>query len=115
MHTAPVHYYLFNGCFPGEPGSSGSPHVLLHMFWKRTSLAISGTGFGFLWAWCPSCHPTVTDTDKRPFNGIFSRTTWVSQHQKVKPFWILMKQEMMGWQWHQLDHMQIICTLLQTD
>jgi len=26
-----------------------------------------------------------------------------------------MKQEMMEWQWHQLDHMQIICTLLQTD
>jgi len=28
-----------------------------------------------------------------------------------------MKQEMemMGWQWHQLDNMQIICTLLQTD
>jgi len=22
---------------------------------------------------------------------------------------------MMGWQWHQLHHMQIICTLLQTD
>jgi len=21
----------------------------------------------------------------------------------------------MGWQWHQLDHMQIICTLLQTN
>jgi len=21
---------------------------------------------------------------------------------------------MMGWQWHQLDHMQIICILLQT-
>jgi len=31
------------------------------------------------------------------------------------PFWILLQQEMMGWQWHQLDHMQIICTLLQTD
>jgi len=29
--------------------------------------------------------------------------------------WILMKQEMMGWQWHQLDHMQITCTSLQTD
>jgi len=29
--------------------------------------------------------------------------------------WILMKQEMMEWQWHQLDHMQIICTSLQTD
>ena len=22
---------------------------------------------------------------------------------------------MMGWQWHQLDHMQIICISLQTD
>jgi len=26
-----------------------------------------------------------------------------------------MKQEMMGWQWHQLDHMQIIGISLQTD
>ena len=26
-----------------------------------------------------------------------------------------MKQEMIGWQWHQLDHMQIIFTSLQTD
>jgi len=26
-----------------------------------------------------------------------------------------MKQEMMGWQWHQLDHMQIIRISLQTD
>jgi len=26
-----------------------------------------------------------------------------------------MKQEMIGWQWHQLDHMQIICTLIWTD
>jgi len=30
------------------------------------------------------------------FNGLFARTTWVSQHQKGKPFWILLKQEMMG-------------------
>ena len=45
-----------------------------------------------------------------PFNGLFS-----SRHQKGKPFWILMKQEMMEWQWHQLDHMQIVCTSLQTD
>jgi len=33
-----------------------------------------------------------------PFNGLFSRTTWVSRHQKGKPFWILLEQEMMGWQ-----------------
>jgi len=45
----------------------------------------------------------------------FFRATWVSGHQKGKPYWILLKQEMMGWQWHQLDHMQIICTTLQTD
>ena len=42
--------------------------------------------------------------------AFFSRTTWVSWHQKGKPFWILLKEEIMGWQWHQLDHMQIICT-----
>jgi len=26
-----------------------------------------------------------------------------------------MKQEMMGWQWHQLGHMQIVCPSLETD
>jgi len=50
-----------------------------------------------------------------PFNVLFSRTTFVSQHQKSKPLWILMKQEMIRWQWRQLDNMQIICTSLQTD
>jgi len=30
--------------------------------------------------------------------------------RKVKSFSILMKQELMGWHWHQMDHMQIICT-----
>jgi len=29
--------------------------------------------------------------------------------------WILMKQNMIGWQWQQLGHTQIICTSLQTD
>jgi len=49
-----------------------------------------------------------------PFNGLFPGQLgkW---HQKGKPFWILLEQEIMGWQWHQLDHMEIICTLLQTD
>jgi len=50
-----------------------------------------------------------------PLNGLFSGTTWVSRHQKGKPFCILLEQGMTGWQWHQLDHMQIICTSLQTD
>jgi len=35
--------------------------------------------------------------------------------RKVEAIWILMKQETIGWQWHQLDHVQIICTLLHTD
>jgi len=48
-------------------------------------------------------------------NGLFYRTTWVSRHQKGKSFWILLEQEMMGWQWHQLDPMQMSCTLLHTD
>jgi len=26
-----------------------------------------------------------------------------------------MKQELLGWQWHQQEHMQITCTSLQTD
>jgi len=35
--------------------------------------------------------------------------------RKVKPSWILMKKEMMGRQWHQLDYMQVTCTLVQAD
>jgi len=31
-----------------------------------------------------------------PFNGLFSRTTWVSWYQKDKLFWILLEQEIMG-------------------
>ena len=54
-------------------------------------------------------------TDTHMFNGVFSRTISISRHQKIKPFWISMKQEMTGWQWHQLGHMQIICTTPQTD
>jgi len=42
-------------------------------------------------------------------------TTWISRHHKGKPFWILMKEEMMGSQRHQMDHMQIIRSLLQID
>jgi len=40
---------------------------------------------------------------------------WVSWSHEGKPFWFLLEQEMMGWQWHQLDHMQIIFASLQTD
>jgi len=34
----------------------------------------------------------------------FFQDNLVSWHQKDKPFWILLEQEMMGWHWQQLDH-----------
>ena len=51
-----------------------------------------------------------------PFNGLFSRITWVSQYQKGKTSLDLHEARWgLGMQWHQLDHMQTICTSLQTD
>ena len=47
------------------------------------------------------------------FNGLFSRTTWVRQYQKGKPSLDLNEARddgVLGWLWHQLDHMQTICT-----
>ena len=44
---------------------------------------------------CWSCLSNI-HTYIHTFNGLFSRTTWVSWHQKGKPIWILLKQEMMG-------------------
>jgi len=44
----------------------------------------------------------------------FLGQTGLASIKKAEPFWILIKQMMTGWHWHQLDHMQIICTLLLT-
>jgi len=35
-------------------------------------------------------------TTLHPFNSLYSRTTWVSRHQKGTPIWISLEQEMMG-------------------
>ena len=91
-------------------------HPVISASEKSTMVYLSGTSL-------PSCAGreavkclcVCTHTHTPPFNGLFSRTTWVGRYQKDKPFWILLKQEMTGWQWHQLNYMQIICTLLQTD
>jgi len=53
-----------------------------------------------------------------PFNCLFSRTTCVSWYQKGKTSLDLNEARddgVLGRQWHQLDHMQTICTSLQTD
>jgi len=56
-----------------------------------------------------------------PFNGPFSRTTCaflcVSRYQKGKTSQDLNEARndgVLGWQWHQLDHMKTICTSLWT-
>jgi len=61
---------------------------------------------------------TLTKHLLHPANGLFSRTTWVSRFQKCKTSLDLHEARddgVWGWQWHQLDHMQTICTSLQTD
>ena len=53
-----------------------------------------------------------------PFNGLLSKTTRVSRHQKGRISLDLNEAKDdgdLGWQWHQLDHVQTICTSLQTD
>ena len=57
-------------------------------------------------------------TDTHLFNGLFSRTTWVSRYQKGKSCLNLNEARddgVLGWKWHQLDRMQTICSSLQTD
>ena len=55
----------------------------------------------------------------RPFNGLFSRTTWVGRCQRGNKTSLDLNEVrddgVWGWQWHQLDHMQTICTSIQTD
>jgi len=61
-------------------------------------------------------HHILGTTTPHPFNSLFSRTTWVSQYQKgKKQSGFKWDDGVSGWQWHQLDHMQTICTSLQTD
>ena len=50
----------------------------------------------------------------QPFNGLFSRTTWVSRYQKSKTNLDFTAARDSEWQWHQLGHMQV-CTSLQTE
>ena len=45
------------------------------------------------WYWLTRVVPDNAHTHTHPFNGPLSRTIRVSRYQKVKPIWILLKQE----------------------
>jgi len=52
-----------------------------------------------------------------PFNGLFSRTACVSRCRKGETSLDLNEARddgVWGWQWYQLDHVQTICTSLQS-
>ena len=52
---------------------------------------------------------------QQPFNGLFSRITWVSRYQTGETnLDFTVKARDSEWQWHQLGRMQV-CTSLQTD
>jgi len=62
-------------------------------------------------------HPvsiSMTTTTLQPFNGLFSRTTWVSRYQKGKTNLDFTGARDSEWQWNQLGHTHV-CTSLQTD
>jgi len=62
-------------------------------------------------------HPvsiSMTTTTLQPFNGLFSRTTWVSQYQKGKTNLDFTGARDSEWQWNQLGHTHV-CTSIQTD
>jgi len=44
------------------------------------------------------------NTTLHPLMTFFPVQPWLAGTRKVKKFWILMKQEMIELQWHQLDH-----------
>jgi len=60
-------------------------------------------------------HWTQTHTHTRLFNGPLSGTTRVSWYQKSIINLDFTEARDSEWQWHQLSHMQTICTSLQTD
>ena len=51
----------------------------------------------------------------QPFNGLFSRTTWVSRYQKGKTNLDFTGARDSEWQCHHLGHIIQVCTSLQTD
>jgi len=110
--------FLLNGDkSPGRPTWFGTRRTLIHShsmnfyaFAMSNSSGGSGRGFATIYR----------ATTLHPFNGLFSRTIWVCGYQKGKTSLDLNDARddgvwPLGMQWHQLDHIQSICTSLHTD
>ena len=100
--------------------------VLAISDWWQRKKGKAGENWNVAYMWTVVTTTTTTRQRQRqrqqlllqhPLNGLFSRTTWISRYQKSKTSLDLneARDEVLGWQWHQLDHMQTICSLLQTD
>jgi len=82
---------------------------------RSNSHTNSTTSLGFFAHYCSKhvCSGLVysaynTTTTLHQFNGLFSETACVSQYQKGKTSLDLNEARddgVLGWQWHQLDHM----------
>ena len=70
--------------------------------------------FGLVKQWLVLLPLNLLLLQLQPFNGLFSRTTWVSRYQKGKTNLDFTGARDSEWMWHQLGHMQA-CTSLQTD
>jgi len=103
----------------GLPGWGGTRKVKPTLILlKQETVSGSGiSGASFLQAGCPSCCPTnsikalkanQTYIHTHPFNGPFSRTTWISWYQKGKTNLDFTEARDSEWQWQ-------VCTSLQTD
>jgi len=73
----------------------------------------------FLQARCSSCHLTVSkhwrqDLKQKHYYITSVQRPFFQDTRKVNHSGFYCCKRC-GWQWHQLDHMQIICTSLQTD
>jgi len=87
---------------------------------KTTLLRLLSSSKGGLWC---QCHKETEFRQQKlvllhPFNGHFSRKTWVSRYQNGKTSPDLNETRddgVMGWQRHHLGHMQTTYTSLQTD
>ena len=86
-------------------------HLYANSALHPSTVATSSTGDRSRIQYLPG---RLNNNNKQPFNGLFSKTTWVSRYQKGKTNLDFTGARDSEWQWHHLGHMQV-CTSLQTD